>query len=160
MATRAAQETRILTPAAALAFVARHGIVCESTRRGAVPSLADAIAGEQLRGNWWSHPHGKEIFALTRDLRDAPQLLVCRLVDGKITYVHEHLWPALVRVSERFAPEQLARVREVHSAGGRHVLEEIPFPAWVPAPVVAAAKRLPVSAAAEALDVVLALAHE
>ena len=51
-----------MTPDQALAFVERHGIVLESTRRGSIPSLADAVAGEQLGGNWWSHASGKQIF--------------------------------------------------------------------------------------------------
>jgi hypothetical protein len=131
-----------MTPAQALAFIKRHGVVCESVRRGAIPSLADAVAGESLTGNWWSHPKGKAIFALTRAVRDVPQVLVCRLVDDKITFVHERLWPALVRIADRFAPKRLARVAEVHSASGKHVLEEVPFPDWVPAKCTAAAKRL------------------
>jgi hypothetical protein len=160
VATRAAQETRILNAAAALAFVARHGVICEAARRGEIPSLADAIAGEALRGNWWSHPRGREIFAITRALREAPQVLVCRLVDAKITYVHERLWPALVRAADRFAADRLARVREVHSAGGKHVLEETAFPQWVPAAVAAAAKRLSAAAATKALAALLPLARE
>ena len=131
-----------MTPARALAFIKRHGIVCESVRRGAIPSLADAVAGESLSGNWWSHPKGKTIFALTRAVRDSPQILVCRLVDDKITFVHERLWPALVRMADRFPAKRLARVTEVHSASGKHVLEEVPFPDWIPAKSVAAAKRL------------------
>ncbi len=131
-----------MNPASALAFIKRHGVVCEAVRRGAIPSLADAVAGESLSGNWWSHPKGKAIFALTRAVRDSPQILVCRLVDDKITFVHERLWPALVRVADCFAPQRLARVTEVHSASGKHVLEEVPFPDWVPDKSAAAAKRL------------------
>lgn len=131
-----------MTPASALAFIRRHGVVCEAVRRGVIPSLADAVAGESLSGNWWSHPKGKAIFALTRAVRDSPQVLVCRLVDEKITFVHERLWPALVRIADRFPPRQLARVSEVHSASGKHVLEETPYPDWVPTTSAAAAKRL------------------
>ena len=131
-----------MTPARALAFIKRHGIVCEAVRRGAIASFADAIAGEPLTGTWWSHPKGKAIFALTRTVRDLPQVLVCRLVDDKMTFVHERLWPALVRMADRFPPQRLARVTEVHSASGKHVLEEMPFPDWVPAKSAAAAKRL------------------
>ena len=130
------------TPAQALAFIKRHGVVCESARRDTIPSLADAIAGEALPGTWWSHPKGKAIFALTRAVRESQQVLVCRLVDDKITFVHERVWPALVRMADRFAPKRLARVAEVHSASGKHVLEEVPFPDWVPAKSAAAAKRL------------------
>lgn len=131
-----------MTSAQALAFIKRHGIVAEAVRRRTIASLADAIAGEPLTGNWWSHPKAKAIFALTRAVRDSPQILVCRLVDEKITFVHERLWPALVRIADRFPPKQLARVSEVHSASGKHVLEETPYPDWVPAKSAAAAKRL------------------
>lgn len=159
MATRASQEAAALNAAQALAFIERHGIVSESARRGAIPSLVDAIAGEPLRGNWWSHPLGKRIFAITRQVRAAPQVLVCRLVDGKITFVHERLWPALLRIGARFPGRHLARVREVHGASGRHELAETPFPDWVPAHVAAAAARLSESDAVAQLQPLLALAE-
>jgi hypothetical protein len=82
-----------VTPAEALAFVCTHGLVLESGT-GPVPSLAAAIAGEPIRGSWWAHARGREVFAITRAIRDSPDVLVCRLIDGKITYVHRRLWPA------------------------------------------------------------------
>lgn len=144
-----------MTPAQALAFIKRHGVVCESARRGAIPSLADAVAGEPLSGSWWSHPKSRAIFAVTRAVRDSPHVLVCRLVDAKISFVHERLWPALVRVGDRFSPKQLARVHEVHSASGKHVIEQTPFPEWVPAKTAAAAKRLTQRQALEDLAMLL-----
>lgn len=156
MATRAAQKAEILNVAQALAFIERHGVVCESARRHAIPALADAIAGEAIRGNWWSHAKSREIFAITRAVRDAPEILVCKLVDDKVTYVHERLWPALARLAERFARERLARVREVHTASGKHELQEAPFPDWVPKTVSAAAKRLSEAEAATLLGPLLA----
>lgn len=142
MATRAAQESKVLTPALALAFVERHGIVCEAARRGVIPSLVDAIAGEAVCGNWWSHPRSREIFTLTRAVRDASQVLVCRLVEGKITLVHERLWPALVQAAEWLPRARLARVQERHGATGKHVLEETRFPDWVPAATLAQAEHM------------------
>jgi hypothetical protein len=139
VATRAAQAAEVLTPAQALAFVERHGIVCEASRRGATVTLVDAIAGAPVHGNWWSHPQGRLIFRLTRAVRNAPEVLVCRLVEGRITFVHERLWPALVRLAGRVPRERLARLREVHSASGKHTIETTPFPGWVPAAVLAAA---------------------
>ena len=144
-----------MTPAQALAFIQRHGIVCESARRGAIASLADAVARETVHGNWWSHPKSRAIFTITRALRESPQVLVCRLVDGKISFVHERLWPALVRAADRFSPKQLARVHEVHSASGKHVIEVTPFPEWVPAKAAAAAKRLTQQQALEELAMLL-----
>ena len=148
-----------MTPAQALAFVERHGIVCESARRGAIPSLADAVAGETLRGNWWSHAKSRAIFAAMRAVRDSPQVLVCRLIDGKISFVHERLWPALMRIADRFPPKRLARVSEVHSASGKHVIEETPFPDWVPTKTAAVAKRLTEQQALEELVMLLPLTN-
>ena len=140
-----------MTPASALAFVERHGVVCEASRRSGFPSLVDEIAGEAVRGNWWSHARRREIFAATRAVRDSPDVLVCRLVDGKITFVHRRLWPALVLIADRFEPARLARLREIHSASGKHMIEQTPFPDWVPANVTAGAKRLTQAHAIETL---------
>jgi len=158
VATRAASETEVLTPEQALAFVRRHGIVSESVRRGAIPSLVDAIAGEAVRGNWWSHARSRDIFSLTRGVRDAPEVLVCRLVDGKISFVHERLWPALARLAQQFPPDRLARVRETHTSSGKHALGQTPFPDWLPKSVIAAARKLSEKDARAALHAVLAAA--
>lgn len=135
-----------MTPRQALDFVRTHGVVLESAR-GRIPSLADAIAGRPVRGSWWSHPKSHEIFAITRAVRKRREVLVCRLVDGKITFVHRRVWPALVRAAKRFPSDRLAQVREVHTPGGYHVTEEVPFPKWVPSSVRASARRLAEDAA-------------
>jgi len=155
VAARTAQEAEVLTPQQALAFIERNGIVCEAARRDGIPSLADAIAGEAVRGNWWAHPKASVIFALTRAVRDAPAVLVCRLVDGKITFIHERLWPALVRAADEFPTRRLSRTREVHSATGKHIVEETPFPAWVPFKVIAQARRLSEADARQAMETLL-----
>ena len=77
----------------ALAFVERHGIVLQAAR-GPLPNLAEAIAGGTIRGSWWGHPKGKEILRAAKTIGASPNVLVCKLVEGKITYVHRRLWPA------------------------------------------------------------------
>jgi len=139
-----------VTPGDALDFVRRHGVVLESAA-GAVPSLAAEIAGAPVAGRWWTHARGREIFALTRAVRDSPDVLVCRVVDGRISFVHRRLWPALVRVGGRFPREHLAQIRERHTAAGRHARDEVPFPDWAAAQVVAAARELDLDAAHDAL---------
>jgi hypothetical protein len=139
-----------VTPRQALAFVRRHGVVLESAH-GPVPCLAEAIAGGRLRGSWWAHPRGRAIFEATRAVRDSEQVLVCRAVLGKITFVHERLWPALVRLAPGIRKAWLARLREEHTASGRHVVRSQAFPAWVPARVLAAAKQLGEAEARRAL---------
>ena len=130
-----------MTPRQAVAFVRKHGVVLEAAA-GPVPTLAEAIAGPPIRGSWWAHPRSHEIFELTRAVRDSHDILVCRFVDGKITYVHRRLWPSLVRAAERFPPKWLAQVNEIHTASGRHVTKEVAFPEWVPDEVSAEASKL------------------
>jgi hypothetical protein len=125
----------------ALAWVKKCGTAVESAR-ASVPSLAQAVAGEPVRGSWWAHPKANDIFRLSRSIRSSPDVLVCRLVDGKITYVHRRLWPALVRVAGRFSKQRLAAVREVHTPAGKHKLLVIPFPDWVPKEVLRVAQKL------------------
>lgn len=130
-----------MTKAEALALVRAHGVVLESAI-GPVPSLAGTIAGGPIRGSWWGHARSHEIFVLTRAVRDCPDVLICRLVGGKITYVHRRLWPALVRVSGRFPRKYLAKVHEKHMASGKHVSDEIAFPNWVSKELAAQASKL------------------
>jgi hypothetical protein len=136
----------MMTTRQALAFVRTHGVVLEAAH-GPAPSLAEAIAGGPVRGSWWSHPKSHEIFAVTRALRGNDDVLVCRLIKGKVTLIHRRVWPALVRSARRLPSDRLARVREVHTKLGHHVTDEVPFPDWVPASVRAAARRLSEDAA-------------
>jgi len=130
-----------MTSKSALAFVRRHGVVLESAN-GPVPSLVHTMLGRRVRGSWWGHPRGKEIFWLTRAVRDAEDVLVCRMIAGKITYVHRRLWPALIRLAPRLPRARLAALREVHTAKGRHVIRLVPFPRWAPAEARRQATRL------------------
>ena len=136
-----------MTPRQAIAFVRKHGIVLEAAA-GPVPSLAEAICGAPIRGSWWGHPRSHEIFELTRAVRDSPDILVCRVVDGKVTYVHRRLWPSLVRAAKRFPRKRLAQIHEIHTASGRHITKEVAFPNWVPADVSDEATKVSEEAAA------------
>ncbi len=139
-----------MTPAAALRFIDTHGVVLESGR-GTLASLAEAIAGEPIRGSWLGHAAGKRIFHVLGDVSEHPDVLRCRLVDGKVTYVHRRLWPALVVLAAELGPARLARTRQEHTASGAHRTVTTPFPEWVPRAVLAAAKRMSRDAARAAL---------
>ncbi|MGZ5199633.1 MAG: hypothetical protein ACXWC4_07650 [Telluria sp.] len=133
-----------------LDFVRRHGVVLVSAR-GPVPTLVDAIVGSPVKGSWWGHPEGKRIFALLQELAGHEDVLTCRLVDNKLTLVHRRLWPALAAAAPLLAPAQLARVTQEHTASGRHVNRETPFPDWLPEDVARAARLLAPEAALAAL---------
>ncbi len=139
-----------MTPTQALAFIEHHGVVLQAAR-GAVPSLAEAIAGERIRGSWWSHARSHAIFAACEAVGESPEVLVCKLVDGKVTYIHRRLWPALVKLASRFREEQLARVWNEHTPSGAHRSRRMPYPDWVPDEIMEQAQRLSVAAAERTL---------
>lgn len=132
----------------------KHGITVEAAR-AVVPSLVQFVAGNPLRGSWWAHPKGKEIFQLSRAIRSSPDVLVCRLVDGKITYVHRRMWPALISLAGRFSKPRLAALKEVHTSAGEHKLLATPFPDWVPKEVLRVAQKITEKEAASQLAAIL-----
>ena len=141
-----------MTPKQALNFVKTNGVTLESGQ-GPVPSLAQTIAGKAIRGSWWAHPKGHVIFLCSRAIRESNDVLVCRLVGGKVTYVHRRLWPALVRLAEQFDIHRLAAIREVHTATGKHKIEVTVFPKWVPSATIRAAADLTAEQAADLLPI-------
>ncbi len=130
-----------MTVEEAILFIKEHGVVLASAR-GPVPRLTEAIVGEPIKGSWWAHPKSHQIFGIMEAVADSKDVLVCRLVNGKVTFVHRRLWPALVRVAGKFPANQVSQVREEHTASGRHVTHEVPFPEWVPAAVAKSAKSM------------------
>lgn len=139
-----------MTPRQGLAFVKRHGVVLQAAR-GPVPSLAEAIVGGPIRGSWWGHPRGHEIHRVAEALCESPEVLVCKLIDGKVTCIHRRVWPALVKLASRFRKEQLAKVWNEHTPTGAHRSRQIPFPGWVPEEVMGQAERLSVAQAEQIL---------
>jgi hypothetical protein len=124
-----------------MAVLREHGMLLASAK-GPIPNVAELVVGEPIRGSWWAHRRSHEIFAVLNELADSPDVARLRLIRGKITLVHRRLWPALVRLSDKFADQALAAVDEEHTASGAHRRVEIPFPAWVPPDVMREAARL------------------
>jgi hypothetical protein len=84
------------TPGAARALevLEREGLLL--LQDPALPSLAALVAGGPVRGSWWGHPRGGEIFLAARALQEHRDATAAKLVSGKITFVHRRLWPQLV----------------------------------------------------------------
>jgi len=126
-----------------LRFVEQHGVVLASAR-GPVPCVAEAVAGQPIVGSWWAHPKGKAIFAALSALDDADDVRCFKLVDGKVTFVHRRVWPALARLAAGGAidPGRVAAIQQEHMPTGEHRNLVTPFPDWVPDDVARAATTL------------------
>jgi hypothetical protein len=137
-----------------MAALMYHGVLLESAR-GPIPSVTEMVAGEPVRGSWWSHPQSHAMFDAINRLAESPDVVRTRLVDGKVTLVHRRVWPALVRVADRFPPERLAALDEEHTHAGAHRVNEAPFPDWVPGDVLRAAALLSIDDALAQLPLCL-----
>ena len=80
------------------------GLLLESDAK--LPSVVSLVTGAPVRGSWWSHPRGPAIFRVNGLLADHPDVVVAKLVSGKVTFVHRELWPALLRVATSGEPWQ------------------------------------------------------
>ena len=130
----------------AMDWLREQGVVLQSAR-GPVPNLAEQVARERIRGSWWGHPSGHEIFNVLEDLLASSDVVATRLINGRVTLIHRRVWPALVRLDGRFPAERLAAVDEVHTASGAHRAISVPFPEWVPAEDISAAALLTIDEA-------------
>jgi len=139
-----------MTSSESISFIKRHGVVLASAK-GPVPRLSEVIVGGRIKGSWWAHPKSHQIYGIFRGVSDSKDVLVCRLVNGKVTFVHRRLWAAVARVAKNFSAGLVSQVREEHTASGRHVTREVPFPKWVPKEILERAKNMSKEEALNAL---------
>ena len=64
-----------------LPLLVEHGMLLQSAR-GPLPNVAEMIAGEPIKGSWWGHPSGHEIYNSLAELDDSPDVGRLRLVKG------------------------------------------------------------------------------
>jgi hypothetical protein len=72
------------------------GLLLETDAR--LPSVSGLIAGEPVRGSWWTHPRSHEIFAVLQQLADHKEVLITKLISGKVTLVHRKLWSYVLSI--------------------------------------------------------------
>ena len=73
----------------------------------ALPNLCRLVAGERVRGSWWAHPRAQEIFQVYDALENHADVLILKLLSGKVTYIHRTLWPQIVAVGRAREPWQM-----------------------------------------------------
>jgi len=71
------------------------------------PSVTGFVVGDNVRGSWWNHPQSHEMYGLCCRLHDHPDVLLVKLISGKVTLVHRPLWPAVFTLATAREPWQL-----------------------------------------------------
>jgi len=69
----------------------RYGLLLESDPK--LPSVVSLVAGKPIAGSWWGHPSGGAIYREVRKLADRSDVVLLKLLDGKVTFVLDTLWP-------------------------------------------------------------------
>jgi|SRR6185295_19392073 len=81
-----------------LSQLKKFGVLLESDQR--LPNVCTLVTGEAMRGSWWSHPQSQDIFAVNEQLEDNPDVLLTKLISGKVTFVHRQLWRSLSTIGK------------------------------------------------------------
>lgn len=84
-----------------------------------LPSVSRLIAGEAVRGSWWSDKHAQTIFTVSEMLEDHKDVLIMKLISGKVTFVHRELWNRVYSIGVAREDWQLKKL----SATSRRLLE-------------------------------------
>jgi hypothetical protein len=71
------------------------------------PNVTALLAGETVRGSWWTHPKAREMYRVATELRDHPDVLSIKFVSGKITFIHRPLWMAVYAIGTAREPWQM-----------------------------------------------------
>lgn len=114
MKTSGATNFRIILEA-----LKEFGLLLETDAK--IPSVSGLVAGEPVRGSWWTHARSHEIFAVLQEVVDHKDVLVTKLVSIKVTFVHRHLWPEIVSIGLAREPWQTAKL----SLGAQMLLDQI-----------------------------------
>lgn len=97
------------------------GFLLESDPK--LPSVCTLITGAPLRGSWWSHPLAQVIFQVNEQLEDHKDVLITKLVSGKVTFVHRQLWPKIIAIGESREAWQMKKLPEAARALLKHIEE-------------------------------------
>lgn len=86
-----------------------------------LPSVSGLIANEKLRGSWWSHKSAQTIFDVAEMLEDHPDVLIMKLISGKVTFVHRALWDRIYSIGVAREEWQLNKL----STNARALLDKL-----------------------------------
>ena len=96
------------TTAVVLDALDDHGLLLMTD--SALPSVASLVSGEPITGSWWGHPRGRDIFAVVCEMADHADVLIAKLVSGKVTFIHRKHWAAVITIGKAGEAWQMVRL--------------------------------------------------
>jgi len=77
-----------------------------------LPSVCSIVTGERMRRSWWSHPLAHAIFSVNEQLDDHKDILVTKLISGKVTFLHRKLWSRIFTIGSSRGDWQLQALKK------------------------------------------------
>jgi hypothetical protein len=84
----------------------RAGLLLQAD--GELPSVASLVAGEAIRGSWWSHPRAHAIYDVCVTLGEREDLVSVKLLKGKVTHVAGRFGPPSSQSGRHARPGRFA----------------------------------------------------
>ena len=97
----------------------RHSVLLQTDAR--LPNVCALVVGAPVPGSWWAHPKSHAIFKVNSALADHPDVLVVKLISGKLTYVERALWPYVAAIGGAREAWQVKNL----SQGARELLKNL-----------------------------------
>lgn len=101
----------------------RYGLLLESDKF--LPSVVGIVTGEKILSTWWSHKKGHEIFNILSEISEKDDILLTKMISGKVTFIYKNLWLEFLTVANSNEPWQFnnlsveaqALLKSIHSKG-------------------------------------------
>jgi hypothetical protein len=79
-----------------LAALEQRGVLLLADAK--LPSVVSVIKGKPIPGSWWQDAAGNLIYKTANELEVHRDVVVVKLLSGKLTFVHRRFWPALFAI--------------------------------------------------------------
>lgn len=86
-----------------------------------IPDVRGLVTNRPSKGSWWADPAAQQIFLINEKLEDHSDVMITKLVSGKVTFVHRQLWDYLFAVAAARDDWQLNRL----SKEARSLLDKV-----------------------------------
>ena len=90
--------------------ISRAGLLLQQDKTR--DNIVRMLTGETLATSWWNHSQAIQIFSVLERVTKHPDITRCKLIRGKVTFVHRRLWPSLYTVGSSKEGWQLQMLTE------------------------------------------------
>ena len=87
-----------------------HGAILLQDKK--LRNIVSLVTGENLARSWWGHKKGAQIFHLLHELEGLPFVSSCKIISGKVTFIHKSIWSSIYKLGTCGEPWQIRNLSE------------------------------------------------